>query len=325
MLTVDQLCQYIGIKNPSDRSTCIGYGQAKPTCGNPVAERFRLEARAALQNICYLLDASGSITEELADELESVAVLLHCKKNHRYQAPAKANDWIRRLEDILVQTDAERHQRETRARVEPPPEDSNTQGASHVVVCRGMASHTVEDLLAELARRLASSNQLVSGTQAVLEAHSRTYQQPPHSTLSYQEHPLAATNAPVTNFADDEYSGYYSQDDTDDEHAPPEYSSRYQPPERARSSTPQPHMQPRSAHSPSPTTSSSSARSSHSSDSSRDECAICLSEFGRGSETWRCETCRNATHMDCFIQWMASSPEDNVRCIYCRSPVRTHD
>ncbi|KIV83343.1 hypothetical protein PV11_05376 [Exophiala sideris] len=325
MLTVDQLCRDIGIKNPSDRSTCIGYGQKKPTCGMAVAERSRSAAKARLRKICQLVEEDGSITEEIADDLESVATLLHCKNFHRDQAPAKAEEWERSLEDVIARRVAERRRRATRAREEPRRQNINTPAAPNVSGRSVMALHTDEDLLAELARRLASRNQLISTIEAVLEDHSRTYQQPRRSTPSHQRYQPAAPEVPVNDNSDDDFSGYYSED-TDEEDAPPGYSALYQP-EITHPPMPQPRAQARSARSPSPSPSSasSSSRGSHSSDSSGNECAICLSGLGRRSEQWRCGTCRNATHMECFDQWMASSPEEHVRCIYCRSPVRTHD
>ena len=83
-----------------------------------------------------------------------------------------------------------------------------------------------------------------------------------------------------------------------------------------------------------PTTSSTSSSSRHtgplpntsdspSSDVEAD-CGICLAELSQDdndNDIWRCTTCRNGTHMACFDAWMASSPENHVRCVYCRTEV----
>lgn len=322
MFTVDQLCRDIGIKNPFDRPTCIGYGKAKPTCGNLVAESSRSAARAGLQGICQLLDGYGSITVELSDELENVAGLLHCKRWHQYQAEEKAAEWKRRLRVSIAQRDAETRGRQSRTTQEPRRRDSNERTRPPLSVRQSLASHTDEDILAELARRLSSSHGLVSRVAAVMENYYRTYRQTRRSASSFDAYPPAAAELPANDGPDDEFSDYYSQDpdtDTDTDDTSSSYAYQSTPPGFTSPPASQQGTQLRSVRSPAPSPSSasnSSSRSSHSSGSSVNECGICLSRFSTRSTRWRCGTCHNATHRECFDRWVAGSDEDNVRCIY---------
>ncbi|KEF55120.1 uncharacterized protein A1O9_08773 [Exophiala aquamarina CBS 119918] len=96
MLTVKQLCRDLGIKHPDKHSTCIGYGKAKPTCGNAVAAASRSTAVSILQDICYGIE-DGLTVRDLSSDLNAAACLLHCKRWHQGQGPAMSQEWERKL------------------------------------------------------------------------------------------------------------------------------------------------------------------------------------------------------------------------------------
>ena len=113
MLTVNQLCRDLGIKHPDDHRTCIGYGKAKPTCGNPVAAQSRSTAVWILENICSAIE-DGVRARDLASDLNTAACLLHCKRWHQSQGPAMSQDWERKLHYARIQRHEEENQQSRR-------------------------------------------------------------------------------------------------------------------------------------------------------------------------------------------------------------------
>ncbi|OQV00548.1 hypothetical protein CLAIMM_06028 [Cladophialophora immunda] len=96
MFSIYELCQVLGINHPQEQSTCVGYTQKRPDCRNPVAGRYRSAGTDKLVNICDAL-ARGIQPSMLETQLQEVAKLLICRKNHQAQAPAKAQIWSERL------------------------------------------------------------------------------------------------------------------------------------------------------------------------------------------------------------------------------------
>lgn len=95
MASVDALCQRLGIQHPLDQSTCIGYGQRKPTCGLLAAEHSRLQALRMLEKISRDLACGSKINDA---SLNTVAGLLLCKRWHQGQAQENAQRWRTKLQ-----------------------------------------------------------------------------------------------------------------------------------------------------------------------------------------------------------------------------------
>lgn len=93
--SIDALCQRLGIQHPLDQSTCIGYGQRKPTCGLLAAESSRMQALSLLDQISHDLSRGSPISN---DALQTVAGLLLCRRWHQFQAYEIAQRWQARLE-----------------------------------------------------------------------------------------------------------------------------------------------------------------------------------------------------------------------------------
>ena len=110
MDTIDDLYVELGIDDPSFHSTCIGYGERKPDCGNPVARASRDAATAVLQRIWRNIDREEFNHGRMESELNEVAEYLHCKRYHQYQAGPKAEEWL----EVVLDYRSERDERNTR-------------------------------------------------------------------------------------------------------------------------------------------------------------------------------------------------------------------
>lgn len=327
MTTVNRLCLDLGIKNPLERTTCIGYGKAKPTCGNAVAAASRSAAFASLERICDAI-ADGTSPSRLRGDLEAVAHLLHCKRWHQYQAPVKSQEWEARLRDSIAQRNEEQQAR--RQRTSQPQRESrrrtrNRQASQSAVPAFDAAQYERNFLLMQSQ---------INALQSRLDDYQRRSQRltltASLSASSVSSHAHVFTDEDSSEDSDSETESEDDDDDSDPEESDLEDSTARAPAEsRASGSTITPirpsweRVSPRGSSSTSSSrpsiasSASSSASSSSSSSSSGNECGICLSRLNGGRRNkWRCETCHNKVHMDCFNSWVASSPEGNVRCIY---------
>ncbi|KAK5062971.1 hypothetical protein LTR84_005047 [Exophiala bonariae] len=323
MAAVNRLCQDLGIKHPLDRSTCIGYGKAKPTCGMAVAEASRYAALNGLEKICNAL-AQNTDPGSLRRELNAVAHLLHCKRWHQDQAEAKSQQWEARLHRTNVHRQQQQEQwRQPQSFSEPAREPhrqrvSNRESSSTRIDPPTGLSQSERNALEIQAQTL----QMLRQMQSMLEEYQRNGlpipQSPPRSTSSSTGSPertrlLVENTSHVSEVETAESDNDDNDSESGDEPDLPMILFRpISEPRQRREST-------SSSSSWASTSSTASNRSvsSRSSPSSRSECGICLSRLSRvRAQNWTCDTCHNKAHLDCFDEWVATSPEDNVRCIY---------
>ncbi|EXJ79372.1 hypothetical protein A1O3_08874 [Capronia epimyces CBS 606.96] len=194
-LTVDSLCQILGIKHPEDHPTCIGYGKAKPTCGNLASQQSRNTAVQIFQEVCHDL-ASGCNPSSLDASLEEAATLLHCKRWHRGQAPAMADKWL----DRLVHYTTSRN-RTPRRRSGRPRDPSTYRGIDTGHVARAETSTTTsylssardEDLLAELLHRYQTLDQTLASIEALSNGLGTANRRTTHRRTSTRRTPPSET------------------------------------------------------------------------------------------------------------------------------------
>ncbi len=323
MITVESLCRDLRIKHPLDWPTCIGYGQKQPTCGNLAAKRNREEAAHLLEGIAENL-TNGDSPRSVMDDLFRVAKLLHCVRNHQSQAEDKAKEWKRKLDRVVARGDGARQQRQSGSRRETDFDTSNSRRERRSVDT--LASARDEDLVNELAQRYSSARRLIGAVVALTddEHRARTSTIADLSFLyglTLQRHHDAEGDSDSDSDSDsedsdsdseDSDSGFFGSDaESEEDDDPIATSTRvsYQRRQQRRSPAPSPP-------SVSSTSSSNASSSSRRSAASESKCGICLNRLRSRDDKWRCTTCHNATHADCFDEWMANSREDNVRCIY---------
>ena len=409
----------LGIRNPLDHVTCIGYGKQKPTCGILVAGASRNAAISDLKDIAMAFQRGNQLPNTLLPMLVQIAQLLHCKRWHQDQADTKAHTWFQALSEyrrgvqqqIFVPSSVPDSSpgRITVAHQVPPIQTANSLSPS----TRSLLYASDEDLVAELTRRVESRGQMSSSIREIIDAPAVVRpitentspitlpHSPPLTTLPAIGY-AAPTGRPATVVAPPPFAlGRSSVATPPAIVAPPPLTlvsprasppaavvgsqparhpapivnpppachpapPRYLPPPRhpfsvvnhTRARHPAPVLHPASppftpSSSPAVSTTTQSPPSfispslsptftpplpsntstritpstphptANTSLGSSNECGICLDEIPRnpGVLVWRCDECRNPTHTDCFDGWVASSPEDHVRCIYCRADV----
>lgn len=193
MVKVKQLCRDLGIKHPDKHSTCIGYGKAKPTCGNAVAAASRSTAASILEGICYAIEDGVSVGD-LKSDLNTAACLLHCKRWHQGQGPAMSKDWERKLRYSSVQSREEEHQQSQRRRQRQTSSQTVERGS------RRQASSRPTSRSADPPRNLSQyehnlleiqiqTSQVLSSMQSILDQYQRSGQRlrllPPVLTLDH--------------------------------------------------------------------------------------------------------------------------------------------
>lgn len=155
MTSIHQLCDRLGIRHPLEQSTCIGYGQRKPTCGCAVAQASRQSALMLMNDI--VLASTTGLTPRL-DDLCAVAGLLLCKNWHQYQAQDKAADWSMKLQfwkprstrgstPLFGQTSGSTYNKWTSRADEPLCQDRR----------HSLRNHSSKAILEEVKRRISSS------------------------------------------------------------------------------------------------------------------------------------------------------------------------
>ncbi|KAK6385709.1 hypothetical protein LTS17_001280 [Exophiala oligosperma] len=334
MATTSNLCQQLGINHPLEQATCIGYAIAKPTCGNAVARGSRSEAAAVLKEIARKL-TDGIAPTYLIGHLERVASLLHCKRNHQDQAPAKARTW----QLNLVQATTREPRRRQHSEHEMGSERGSTAGRRRQPsTTELLRSCRTKDLLAEVSNRLSRrrrSSTMIEAIEALMDKHYEATGTEPGPPFMYRPEIYSESS---TDEDDDDDSGFYgsraqSEDMTDG--GEPDDDNDNEPLPSLRSPSPRRRgrasritssirgsvnaSQHGRSHSPSPSVqdvSPPTRLASSSSTSAVNECGICLTSLDRTSEIWSCGTCRNSAHVDCFDSWVANSPDTNMKCIY---------
>lgn len=147
MPSIDRLCQQLGISHPLDQSTCIGYGQRKPTCGCAVAIASRSQAVCILTTISQDLRDGRRVDKDM---LCDVASLLLCKRWHQFQISENVQRWKRGI----AQPRAAIPQSPPAATVSSPRTTiPSTQVATTV---RSIRSFSDEELTREIRRRTES-------------------------------------------------------------------------------------------------------------------------------------------------------------------------
>ncbi|KAK5420164.1 hypothetical protein LTR06_001634 [Exophiala xenobiotica] len=306
MTGVSELCRDLGIKHPLDQHTCIGYGQKKPNCGSLAAEHNRQKAVDRLEKIADKL-TNGDSPSDVMTDLHRVAKLLHCVRNHQYQADDKAQEWKRKLDRAGSRRGGARQQRPSRSRGETGLDTSNSRPERRSA--DSLTSARDEELVNELAQRYLGARRLIEAVEALTgDRHVRTATT---ADWSLGQWLAILRDYHAEGEGEDNDSGFSGSDaeSEEDDSATTSAQVSYQRRQQRRSPTPSPP-------SVSSSSSSNASGSSRRSAASETECGICLDRLRRRDDRWRCTTCHNATHTDCFDQWMASSPEDNVRCIY---------
>lgn len=319
MATVNRLCQDLGIKHPLDRSTCIGYGKAKPTCGNAVAQASRYAALNGLERICNAL-AQNTNPESLRRDLNAVAQLLHCKRWHQDQAEAKAQQWEARLHRANAQRQEEQWQPRQRSseRQRGPQQRVINIEAPRRSDPPSEPSQSERNALEIQAQTL----QMLRQMQLMLDEYQRTGLRipqllPQSMSASSSPRPLLSTE----NDSEDSGAGTGgssgTEDDTESSDESPLPMGLLRPISELRQRRGSSSSSSSWSSTPSVASSRSSSSGSSSRSSSQSECGICLSRLSRRpAQNWTCDTCQNKAHIDCFDEWVASSPEGNVRCIY---------
>lgn len=282
-----------------------------------------------LEAICHRLE-DGIPPERLKIDLQAAAELLHCIRFHRPQAPEKVEEWVSTL-------NSRRSRASTQARESYRTEHNSPQSpltAPNLTICED------EELLAELSSRLGSERLSLLLLRSLVEDPIPRSGQSHHSSRvsggsTSAGRQLAGDEATV--LSDSGYESGSSSPYTPSASISPGSSSRSSTvPISSRSST---YGSISSSSSSPPSTTSNSPRRSQrtagvtrralnntdTGPSSPDhvetpdpviECGICLERLPRSDDMWTCTSCHNATHTLCFNQWMASSADIIVRCIY---------
>lgn len=113
MPSVSELCDRLKIRHPSEQSTCIGYGQRKPTCGCAVAIASRTNAVDVLTVICRGMRVNSQVAQS---DLRKIASLLLCKRFHQFQADEKAQKWVVELQNWSSQLHVPGNENDTSSR-----------------------------------------------------------------------------------------------------------------------------------------------------------------------------------------------------------------
>ncbi|KIW14088.1 hypothetical protein PV08_06869 [Exophiala spinifera] len=289
---------------------------------------------AGLEDIVRKM-SDGRSPNRLIGELEKVAGLLHCKRWHQYQAAEKAEAW----KDILEQAPIETRRNQNSHHGRGSQRSTSTGGRRRELsTTEVLDSCRTKDLLAELSDRLSTrrSRRVLTAIEELLDEHYEAtgadrdspYLRRLASESDDDDSETESDDDHSESESDDDASESDSDDDGDtdeDEPVPSPRSSTSRPSRSSRTSTQdsvRTHRRRRSV-SPSPPVRNLSPTAPAGNSTSANECGICLQTMNRSSDSWRCATCRNSAHVDCFDQWVANSPETNVRCIYCRATVQT--
>lgn len=326
MSTVKDLCRRLGIRHPFEQSTCIGYGQRKPTCGCAVAESSRSSAVAMLQDMSEGLYFSAEVSNEA---LLGIASLLLCKRWHQFQAAEKVQGWRRNLREItavrprapvLAASSAV-----TPVRTITAPQAASTPRPS-------LQSFSDQQLVDEIKRRLQHTHsadflcEVVQAATTAIERHNiaRAPRGGDESISNPQPNPPeTADTAPpsqASTVAQSNQANISRQ--SQDRPAPANTQSPIartipttETVRQARLAALVPAVT--SARPEPPARAPSPLRESHV------ECVVCTLSYEEDpDEHWECQSCLNRVHMHCFETWRTSQLPGLVTCIHCRTRVR---
>lgn len=330
MPSLDDFCKRLGIRHPMEQSTCIGYGQRKPTCGCAVAESSRLQAFAILERAKDALDSGNGVrTGTLLD----IAGLLLCKRFHQYQAEENVQRWksiLRGYSALRRQaTPAIASSSVTPARQVSIPQPTPQPGpmlescsdeqlmrevrrrlgcVGRVELLHGLVEITIEVSENQGATRNRTSDNTSRNDSSVNDEVARPNSSGTSSTSAGSLNRIYANQPSSNSSAIVDTVGSISQLPTLESTAAvetvgPTSATVASPAISPPRSEPQPRA-------PSP------LRQSHL------DCVVCTLSYEEDpDEHWECRQCLNRVHLHCFEAWRASQLPDRVRCIHCRGRV----
>ena len=354
MLSIGNLCERLGIRHPLDQSTCIGYGQRKPTCGCAVAEASRQTAVRILQHVARDIEEGTRVQRS---DLKEVASLLLCKRWHQLQAEENVVAWLRQLRDwspSISSTSSIRISEQT-------PRTTSTSTSSNSRTDINLKHVSNKDLLREIRRRVNSgrhprfqdaiielaeslmvgddeihtgsafeSEEESPGVAGIVEEYDTgsDYDLPMStsriaSRIRTQQSRLPSTTGASRTLVRQSQDRTVARRSTN---AVPQSTSTLREerlalvrPARTAALTPSPTTStPATIPTPSSSHSASPLRQSHL------DCSVCLLPYNRDvdgqQEVWECGQCLNRVHGPCFDAWAASRPAGVVvRCMFCRA------
>lgn len=330
MTTVADLRHILGLDDPFEHSACIGYGQRNPYCHNAVAFASRSQADLVLHTIARSWGALSSVEYEL----QQLASLLLCKRNHQWQAEAKAGDWERKMKNAAMSSAQAGTFRASSGTTPASPSRTSRSSTSHADsengVRRGkkvVRSMTDKELMKELRHRLLGTT-----NQRILD-----------DFLDLADVVTGTSESEHTSDEDDRNGDDGGDDDDDDaSNDPPSVQSATQSqrrtptgitastPATARTQRPPSAEALRQARFAALSTKRGSTTSAVRSGpppplrQSHVDCVVCLQPYNgdRQDAFWQCDKCMNRVHGECFDAWCASiEPDRAVRCMHCRAEV----
>jgi hypothetical protein len=362
MSSMNELFRLLNIRNPFDQDRCIGITLRKANCRNFVAIASRQAAVDKLQKVVKMLDRGHVNEARLEAKLLDISHLLHCKRNHQDQAPAVADDWYDVLSDYHTDHQHSRSGRRAgQEQQRPLPARSTGTHTSQTSPSTEQTILELHRMLLEVKIELntmrqrerdrslersnarldhedvrfverSSRNPTPSSSSTRSSTTSSASSHGPRSVRSSAPEPTfrATSPLPLTE------RGRATRPRAEESRGPTVTNARMQSPTShvplARELQNTDDVPKNSLHGSARTITAASSNemptsvaesNSESSTDDEPECGICLSTIpSTGTDTWRCTTCRNATHSECFDAWIARSPEESgIRCVYCRADV----
>lgn len=324
MPSIDRVCEKLGIRHPLEQSTCIGYGQRKPTCGCAVAYASRSQAVGLLRNIGHSHRDGDRIDSEV---LLDIASLLLCKGWHQFQMEETVQGWkrnIARAPAVTRQPPAPAVLRTSSTPTRRPVEDASTRQSLQTVDDRQLVREIIRraesaqntamfDAICEFARAISTTQpQRVPETATPLQGNATVSSdpvaspQPPRAQIPASGAGRTGDRQP--NLRPEPITDHVQRNSTAPAAPPAPSATLNTAPVRNSASIPTTPSRP-----PSP------LRQSHV------ECVVCLLPYEDGAEEhWECRSCLNRVHLDCFNEWGASQIASGqpVRCIHCRGRQR---
>jgi len=333
MSTVTELRTHLNLSDPFAHTTCIGYSQRKPDCRNPVAHGYRQQATAVLGTMarCW----NGKSASGIEDDLNQLARLLLCTKNHQGQVGGKVEEWKRMLNRAGKQTTTEIER--PRAGREIPTGQEIRAGLLSRSVGASRNAVSMQESETGLRQRRPDVNALTDG-ELLRELKKRLFRNGDGAVV-----------AQFLNLADEVRDVFGTGTGSSEEDGDDSESERYQP--RARQPTTQNSRQTtsRRRRSVSDATQSQDRPSAQGMRQARlaalltpavsttttiarqppppvrqshVECGICLEPYSneRDDAYWECRQCLNRVCLKCFDGCCTSAGgQREARCAYCRA------
>lgn len=331
MSSVNELCQRLNILLPLEQSTCIGHGLRKPTCGCSVSLSSRKAANRVLEDVSYDITAGHQVQ---VDELQLIAGLLLCKRNHQSQGQELARRWQHTLQERTSQS--------------PPRQLNEIVGTSRNIstmppslIGADLRQPSNAALIAELKRRLSIDTNLIANLLGeIAPLPGRVIGSNLDPGPSYALAPVPFSQAPPS----EQRGGVITNISASTSTQPcPQHSRNILPmPTSRRRAEQSSEMTQQFLNENSIAIDDSNSMSNHPTGLVNDslplerpstpraplrhshvECAICYETYDGDNEAeyWECHTCQNRTHYGCFRKWSEAAGSQSVRCVYCRTTV----